>query len=356
MFSELFHIIKEYIPLTLSVALVSGVVWVTNWFFLKRKGTFTLESKHIRQMVVLTTVIIGLLFILFNIPMDVATRGQILNLFGLVFTAVIAFSSSSIIANVMAGLMLRFVKSFNTGDFLTIEDKSGRVTEVGIMHTEIQNEFRELITFPNIYIMSKPVTVVRRSGTIISAELSLGYDISHVKVETLLKKAAIDAGLKDPFVLVKQLGDFSITYQVAGFLDDIKTLITSRSGLKQKSLDTLHEGGVEIVSPNFMNQRVFDKSDIFIPEKTRVPRAKAKKEEAPESIIFDKAEKAETINKQKNKLEEQKDIISQLKKSLKDVTGAEKEKIEKKIASAEEHLKNEVEEINQKTDSVQKED
>ena len=356
MLSQLFDLIKEYIPLAVSVVIVAAVVWFTNWFLLKRKGKFTIETKHIRQMVVFLLVIFGLLFILFKVPMDVATRGQILNLFGLVFTAVIAFSSSSIIVNVMAGLMLRFVKSFNAGDYITIENQSGRVTEVGIMHTEIQNEHRELITFPNIYLMSKPVTVVRRSGTIIYTELSLGYDIPHDKVEKLLKNAATETGLGDPFVLIKKLGDFSITYQVAGFLEDTKTLITSQSVLRQKTLDTLHDAGVEIVSPNYMNQRVYDKKDRFIPEKTRGKTSKVKEKEAPEAIIFDKAEKAESITRQKDELETEKEKISELKKTLKETSGEDREKIAKRIDTAEKKLEEKIEDLNKKTSEVSKED
>ena len=356
MFSELFNLIKEYIPLAIAVTLVASVVWVTNWFLLKRKGRFTVETKHIRQMIVFTLVIFGLLFILFHIPMNVTTRGQILNLFGLVFTAVIAFSSTSIIVNVMAGVMLRFVKSFNAGDFITVENISGRVTEIGIMHTEIQNENRVLITFPNSYLMSKPVSVVRKSGTVIYAEISLGYDISHDKVEKLLKEAAIATRLGEPFVLIRNLGDFSITYRVAGLLDDTKTLITSRSVLRKKMLDTLHKAGIEIVSPNFMNQRVYDTKEKFIPAKSRSTSSKVKEKDMPESLIFDKAEKAESITMQKSELEHEKEKIAELKKTLKETTGEEHEKIEKKIAAAEKKLKDKIEDLNQKTTEVSKED
>ncbi len=355
MLTELFTLVKEYIPLTISIALVTSVLWFANWFLLKRKGMFTVDSKNIRQMTVLTLLIIGLLFILFNIPMDVTTRGQILSLFGLVITGVIAFSSSSFIANIMAGLMLRFIKSFSPGDFIIIENQSGRVTEVGIMHTEIQNEHRELITFPNIYIMSKPVTVVRRSGTIISIELSLGYNDNHTKIEKLLKEAAVEAGLEDPFVLIKNLGDFSVTYRIAGFLSDIKTLITAKSVLRQKTLDSLHEAGIEIVSPSFMNQRILEKGLEFIPKKTKAIPAKSK-EEAPESIIFDKAEKAESLDYQKKKLEEDKETISQLKQTAKETTGEDREKLNKKIETAEAKVSRKIEELNQKKADTDKKD
>ena len=43
--------------------------------------------------------------------------------------------------------------------------------------------------------------------TIVSAEVSLGYDISNVDVEKCLKDAASEAGLSDPFVLIMNCFD-----------------------------------------------------------------------------------------------------------------------------------------------------
>jgi small-conductance mechanosensitive channel len=175
-------------------------------------------------------------------------------------------------------------------------------------------------------------------------------------VEKILKEAAIAAGLSEPFVLIRNLGDFSITYRVAGLLDDTKTLITSRSVLRQKMLDTLHNAEIEIVSPNFMNQRVFDTKEKFIPVKSRDKSPKVREKDVPESLIFDKAEKAESITIQKSELEDEREKIAELKKSLKETTGEEREKIQKKIAAAEKKLEDKIEELNQKTTEVHKED
>ena len=56
-------------------------------------------------------------------------------------------------------------------------------------------------------------------------------------------------------MLVISLDDFSVLYRVSGFLAEVKNLITVKSTLKKRVLDVLHENGVEIVSPAFMNQR-----------------------------------------------------------------------------------------------------
>ena len=53
---------------------------------------------------------------------------------------------------------------------------------------------------------------------------------------------------------------------MVGKLDDTKTFLGSKSALHRAVLDTLHQAGVEIVSPTFMNQRQIAAGRLFIPE------------------------------------------------------------------------------------------
>ena len=89
-------------------------------------------------------------------------------------------------------------------------------------------------------------------------------------------------------------GDFCVTYRIAGLLTDVKSLITARSRLRGKVLDSLHAGGVEIVSPTFMNTRALSPDQVFVPESgPSDPAPVAEDAPAPEEILFDKADKAE---------------------------------------------------------------
>jgi hypothetical protein len=47
----------------------------------------------------------------------------------------------------------------------------------------------------------------------------------------------------------------------------VESLITTRSDFKKAALDFLHEVDIEIVSPNFMNQRILKEGVVFIPQK-----------------------------------------------------------------------------------------
>jgi hypothetical protein len=86
-------------------------------------------------------------------------------------------------------------------------------------------------------------------------------------------------------------------------LKDVSSLITKRSDLKKKIFDSLHEDHIEIVSPTFMNQRVYAEDAVFIPadhDKISVkPPATYEyvTEVTTEDVIFGKAIEAEITKK-----------------------------------------------------------
>jgi small conductance mechanosensitive channel len=246
---------------------------------------------------------------------------------------VIAVASTTFVANAMAGLMLRTVRAFRPGDFVEVGDHFGRVTERGLFHTEIQTENRDLTTLPNLYLVSTPVKVVRHSGTIVSATVSLGYDLPQKKIRLLLVQAAQEAGLQEPFVQILDLGDFSVSYRVAGFLAEVKQLLTARSYLRSLILDTLHQAEVEIVSPAFMNQRRLGERDRALPPKSSLVSEPVEEaaDDVPEELIFDKAEEAgrlEQLRLERDKLLAE---VAELENRLKVADSAERSQLESEV-------------------------
>jgi hypothetical protein len=253
------------------------------------------DAKVARQLGFFAICCLGAVAIVLSLPLEESLRGQVLSLAGLVFTAVVGLGSTTLFSNAMAGLMLRSMRGYRPGDFIEVEGRLGRVTAPGLFHTEIQTETRDLCTFPNVYLATHPIKVIRASGTMVTADVSLGYDVPHDQVSELLVKAAEQAQLSEAFVRVMELGDFSVTYRVSGFLVEVKQLITARSRLHAAMLDVLHGAGVEIVSPNFMNQRVLDSEQRSIPKSKRARHGAPEAAGAAEAIIFDKAEQAAEI-------------------------------------------------------------
>lgn len=331
---QIYALSLHYIPLLVVITLAISGLWLCHWMFFLRNKDFGTEKRFPRQMIMLALTTICIIVIILFLPVSDSTRGQLLSLFGLLLSAIIALSSTTFVANAMAGIMLRAVGSFMPGDFVRIGEQLGRVTERGLFHMEIQTEDRDLTTLPNLYMVSQPVTVVHASGTIISTQLSLGYDVPRTEVEPLLIHAADKAGLTEPFVQIIELGDYSVVYRIAGFLAEVKQLLSTRSNLCKQVLDSLHDAGIEIVSPAFMNQRRMSEKAKIIPH----PQPKSGIEEptieqrAPEELIFDKADKAEEqeeLRIAKQGLERE---IEALEAQLGDASGEAREHLEKKIA------------------------
>ncbi len=290
----------RFLPALATLGVAIGVLTLVNRG-LRRQWKDRPDAQFRFQLIMLALTIAAIVAFILALPMNDATRGQLLSLIGILLSATIALSSTTFMGNIMAGIMLKVVKSARPGDFITVADLTGRVTEMDLLHTDIQTEFRDLVTTPNLYMVTQPLKVVRASGTIITAEVSLGYDVAHTRVCELLREAATAAGLQDPFAQVRELGDFSVVYRVAGLLEDVTSLISARSALRRATLDALHGAGIEIVSPNFMNQRNVESNGPFIPQILHT--SNADNEARAESLAFDKAEEAASIEQIRKELD-----------------------------------------------------
>ncbi|MBE9515372.1 MAG: mechanosensitive ion channel [Proteobacteria bacterium] len=346
--SALYQQLANLVPvLLLAAGLVFGL-WLTHRLVIVRRQDLGAEAVLPRQLLLLLLSVAAVIAVILMFPMSDTTRGQVLSLLGVVLTGVIALSSTTFVSNMMAGLMLRMIKSFRPGDFIHIGEKFGRVTERGLFHTEIQTEDRDLATFPNLYLITNPVTVVHSTGTVISATLSLSYDIAHAELEPLMKRAAEQAGLQDPFVLITDLGDFSVSYRVAGFLPEVKTLVTARSNLRKQLLDVLHGAGIEVLSPTYMAQRPVEVGEPVIPDPyhqnaavsatTSASVAAAEEESTPEDIMFAKAEEISTKEDIKDEIARVHEQIIELAKLAQTMSDEEDEIASKRIIGMERYI------------------
>lgn len=314
---------------TVVVVAVILLLGILNRLLLKQTSRSP-GSTFRNQLIMFGASFIGLLLVILALPIEQSTRGQLLNLVGIILSAGIALSSSTFLSNAMAGIMLKSVNNFRMGDFIKTDDVFGRVTERGLFHTEIQTPDRDLTTLPNLFLANNAVTVIRQSGTILSATVSLGYDTHHSKVEKLLLNAATEIGLQDPFVQVLELGDYSIVYRVAGLLTETKKMIAFRSRLRTTMLDSLHEGGVEILSPMYNTARMLDGNQTVIPGpiwKKTAPAADA----APVEVAFDKAEEAEGLNEMQKELATLEESLKEDQKQVKGAEDLEKGKLTTRI-------------------------
>lgn len=277
------------VPLFVTVLVTGLALWTATKAFASQP-----QNRLYRQLTYVAIVLVAQPVLVISLPLEESTKESLFTVFGYAVTAVVAFSSTSFVSNAMAGLMLKAMGTFHSGDFIRVDDQFGRVTAKGLLHTEIQNEDRDLVSLPNMLMITNPVQVVDQSGTLISTELSIGFDVQRRKVRDLLLEAAGQAGLTDPFVQIVNIGDYAVTYKVTGFLDDLGKIVSSKSDLRGAVLDTLHAAGVEVMTPSVMDQRRIEGAVLPPPDVTPEPEAESSN---PESIMFDKAELAARIER-----------------------------------------------------------
>lgn len=333
--------------------IINIIILILLLFFVSK---ILFEKKHIAyyyyQIISVTIFLIGLLLIIVVSPIDDNIKRQILSLIGVLLSSVIALSSTTFIGNAMAGIMLRIAKNYRPGDFIEVEGSRGRIYNMGLLSTEIQIITSDTITFPNMYLIKQPIRVIHSNGSFISVAVSLGYDISRVKIEELLLEAAAKCSLEKNFVYVEELLDHAVVYRVFGFVNETQRLVSLKSELRKNILDCMHKNGIEIVSPSFVNRRIFDENTLFIPKLQRDKNLN--KNQNIEKNIFNKADEAENIEKLKEKLNDLKDEKNGLNDIIKDLDEDQKLKYENKLKIIDRKMKALAELIDERTEAKKK--
>ena len=183
---------------------------------------------------------------------------------------IVSLGSSTVIGNVIAGLVITYMRPFKLGDRIQLNDTTGNVIEKTPLVTRIKTPKNEVVTIPNSFIMSSHTVnysaSAREYGLIIHSEVTIGYDVPWRQVHQLLMEAALNTpGVIDdprPFVLETSLSDWYPVYQINAYIREADKLAQIYSDLHQNIQDRFNEAGVEIMSPHYMAMRDGNESTI----------------------------------------------------------------------------------------------
>ncbi|MDR0659056.1 MAG: mechanosensitive ion channel family protein [Mediterranea sp.] len=188
---------------------------------------------------------------------------------------IISLGSSSVIGNIMAGMVITYMRPFKIGDRIKLNDTVGNVTEKTPFVTRLKTPKNEIVTIPNSFIMSSHTVnysaSARNYGLIIHTEVSFGFEIHWKTVHELLINAALKTpGVSRepvPFVLETLIHDFYVIYQINAYIKDADKLAQIYSDLHQNIQDSSNEAGIELLSPHYYAAR--DGDEITIPKEYR---------------------------------------------------------------------------------------
>ncbi|MCL2761963.1 MAG: mechanosensitive ion channel family protein [Treponema sp.] len=179
-----------------------------------------------------------------------------------VFVGIIfSLGSSTAIGNLVAGLVITYMRPFTIGDRVQIKDSTGFVVEKNLMVVRLKTDKNEYVTFPNTLILNSGIINYHASsyedteGLILHAEVTFGYATPWKTVHEILIQAAIatDHVQKNPkpFVLQTGLDDFYAQYQINCYTKEIDRIPAIYTQLYENIQDGFHKANIDMTSAHF---------------------------------------------------------------------------------------------------------
>ncbi len=183
----------------------------------------------------------------------------------------VSLGSGSAMGNVIAGIILTYMRPFRVGDRVQIIDTMGDVIERSLLVTRIRSIKNVEVIVPNSAVLGSHIANysanAREQGLILHTTITIGYDAPWRKVHELLIRAALRTPFilpePKPFVLQTSLNDSHVSYEINAFTNEANKMIDIYSELHQNIQEEFNAGGMEIMSPAFLSLR--DGNSVTIP-------------------------------------------------------------------------------------------
>ncbi|WP_194777814.1 mechanosensitive ion channel domain-containing protein [Pararhodonellum marinum] len=197
-----------------------------------------------------------------------------------IFVGVIfSLGSTGAISNMIAGLVITYMRPFKLGDRIKINDITGDVIEKTMLVTRLRTPKNEDITIPNSTILSSNTVNFSANakedgpGLIVHTTVTIGYDVPWKKIHAALIEAACRTNMimpkPKPFVLQTSLDDNYVAYQINAYTKFANKQPTIYSLLHQNIQDVCKEMDIEILSPHYRANR--DGTESTIPSDWKSP-------------------------------------------------------------------------------------
>ena len=176
---------------------------------------------------------------------------------------IVSLGSTSIIGNIMAGLVMTYMRPFRNGDYIKVGEIVGEVIEKNILVTRIRTRKNEIVTIQNSNMLTAQTSnyteAAKEFGIIVHTKVTIGYDVPWQLIKEIMEGAAMDTSdIKKnpkPFMLITALDDFYVEYEINAYTDHSAILPRIYSELHQNLLKRFFEAGVEIMSPHMYGIR-----------------------------------------------------------------------------------------------------
>jgi small-conductance mechanosensitive channel len=185
----------------------------------------------------------------------------------------VSLGAAGSFSNIIAGVVLTYMRPFIIGDRVKIADTVGDIMEKTLLVTRVRTIKNVDITIPNALVLNSHIINFSSSSMkppplILHTSVTIGYDAAWQKVHELLIAAAKQTThileTPEPFVLQTGLDDFYVRYEINAYTGAPNKMAAIYSELHQHIQDQFNEAGVEIMSPHYTQIR--DGNQTTIPD------------------------------------------------------------------------------------------
>ena len=198
------------------------------------------------------------------------------------FGVLLSLGSTGAVSNIIAGIVLTYMRAFTIGDVVQIADTHGVVVEKTMFVTRVRTVKNVEVTVPNAMVLNDHIVnysaLAENEGLILHSKVTIGYDVPWPSVHELLKKAASETEnlltTPEPFVLQTSLDDYYVEYEINAYTNKPGEMAKTYNELHRHIQDKFHEAGVEIASPGIVAYRDGNKPNIpddYLPKESKPP-------------------------------------------------------------------------------------
>lgn len=264
-----FLAIWDYIPNLITVFVILFVmryaVRLVKYIFTEiDKGKLEVNGFH-REFAMPTFTIVRFLLQAFTLvlifPYLPGSNSDIFKGISVFIGVLFSLGSSSAISNIIAGLVITYMRPFRIGDRITIADKTGVVIEKSPLVTRLRTIKNEEITIPNSSILSGNTvnySTFSDQGICFQVELTVGYEEPWERIHAMLLNIPLRVARVNttpaPFVLQKKLDDFYVLYELNVYISQSAEIALAQSEIFQLILNDFLAAGIEMNAPHIFTK------------------------------------------------------------------------------------------------------
>ena len=182
----------------------------------------------------------------------------------------LSLGGAAAVGNVVSGVILTYMRPFQVGHRVKINDNVGDIVSKNLLVTRIRTTKNEEITVPNGALLNGGIVnytaLAQTQGLVLHTSVTIGYDVPWPQVHALLLAAAAKTpGVEaspEPYILQKALQDWYVEYELNATTRDSHGMPRIYSALHANIQDAFRDAGVEIMSSHYMHVRTGNETTV----------------------------------------------------------------------------------------------